>query len=104
MKKVAWHTYHPIIPLAFHLSILPSELMTQIPKSTTHEWKSKALQESFGYQYAVQKEQLLNTLQMIAFNKRLIQIKRALIRIIAIKKFINANFIKGINKFIKSYD
>jgi putative transposase len=81
-------SYHPAITVAFYLNCLPAELLQHIPRSTRFDWQHKDKSTCFGYDWFCQNQQLFNTLKQVSNNKRLLQINKALIRIIAIKRFI----------------
>lgn len=81
-------SYHPYIPLAFHLSLLSEDSLKQVPRSTKRYWKSKKTAALFGFELCPQQQDLLNTLSLIAQNKHLMAINKALLYVIAIKKFI----------------
>ena len=83
--------YHPFIPFAFHLRILPEKATQQVPRSTRHYWSKKDLQQLAGYEFAIQQQDVLHTLAVIASNKHLITVNKALIKIIAISRYINKN-------------
>ncbi len=89
-------SYHPAITIAFYLNCLPPELSQYIPRSTRFDWQHKDKSTCFGYEWFCQNQQLFNTLKQVSSNKRLLQINKALIRIIAIKRFITryASFVK----------
>lgn len=87
--------YHPYIPLAFHLRILPEKLTQQLPRSTKHYWRKKDLQQLTGYELAIEQQSTLNTLSVIASNKHLLTINKVLIKIIALSRYISKN-IQGI--------
>lgn len=81
-------SYHPAITVAFYLNCLPPELLQHIPRSTRFDWQHKDKSSCFGYEWFCQNQQLFNTLKQVSTNKKLMQINRALIRLIAIKRFI----------------
>jgi hypothetical protein len=81
-------SYHPAITVAFYLNCLPNELIQYIPRSTRFYWQHKDKSTHFGYEWFCQNQQLFQTLRQVSSNKKLLQINRALIRIIAIKRFI----------------
>lgn len=81
-------SYHPAITVAFYLNCLPDELQKHIPRSTRFDWQHKDKSTCFGYDWFCQNQQLFNTLKQVSNNKRLLQINRALIRVIALKIFI----------------
>jgi len=83
--------YHPYIPLAFHLRILPEKFTQQLPRSTKHYWRKKDLQQLSGYELAIEQQDTLNTLSVIASNKHLLTVNKALIKIIALSRYISKN-------------
>lgn len=87
--------YHPYIPLAFHLCILPEQALQQVPRSTRHYWRKKDIQQLTGYEYVIGQQDVLSTLSLIASNKHLLAVNRALLKIIAISRYISKN-IQGI--------
>ena len=85
--------YHPYLLVAFHLNCLPDKMLQIIPRSTRFDWDKRDLQSSFGYDWFCENKDLFHTLQMVAINKKLIFINKALLRVIAIKRFIKDNSI-----------
>jgi putative transposase len=83
--------YHPYLLVAFHLHCLPADLITLIPRSTQYDWSHKDQAALFGYEWYFQNRYLFNTLQEVAGNRRLLQVNRAFIRIIALNRFISRN-------------
>jgi hypothetical protein len=81
-------SYHPAIRVAFYLNCLSPELLQHIPRSTRLDWQHKDKSTYFGYEWFCQNQQLFQTLKQVSANKKLLQINKALIRIIAIKGFI----------------
>ena len=93
-------SYHPAITVAFYLNCLPPDLVQYIPRSTRFDWQHKDKSSYFGYEWFCQNQQLFQTLKQVSANKKLLQINRALIRIISIKRFI-ANYSASIkNKLL----
>jgi hypothetical protein len=88
MNNPLKRSYHPFITVAFYLNMLPDGILQQIPRSTAFEWKHKTVTQLFGYEYYCQNLHLFNTLQAVANNKKLLQVNKALLRIIAIRHFI----------------
>jgi putative transposase len=80
--------YHPYIPLAFHLQILPQQALLQIPRSTKYYWRKKELHSLSGAEYANSQDEFLNTLSLIARNKQLLSANKALLKVIALIKFV----------------
>ena len=83
--------YHPYIPLAFHMRMLPEKLTQQLPRSTKHYWHKKDLQQLTGYEFAIEQQDTLNTLSVIASNKHLLTVNKVLIKIIALSRYISKN-------------
>jgi len=81
-------SYHPAILVAFYLNCLPGELHRQIPRTTKHDWQHKNLCACFGYEWYCNNQQLFNTLQQLSANEQLLKINRALLRIIALQRFL----------------
>jgi putative transposase len=81
-------SYHPAITVAFYLNCLPPDLVQYIPRSTRFDWQHKDKSTYFGYEWFCQNQQLFQTLKQVSSNKKLLLINKALIRIIAIKRFI----------------
>jgi putative transposase len=82
-------SYHPAITVAFYLNCLPTDLVQYIPRSTRFDWQHKDKSTYFGYEWFCQNQQLFQTLKQVSTNKKLLQINIALIRVIAIKRFIS---------------
>lgn len=81
-------SYHPFVVVAFYLHILPEKLLLQISRSTRHEWEHKSVTNLFGYDWYCNNQHCFDTLKNISANKRLLQVNKALLRIIAIQQFI----------------
>ncbi|WP_276482883.1 integrase catalytic domain-containing protein [Paraflavitalea pollutisoli] len=84
-------SYHPFVLLGFYLSILPTELLERIPSSTRHDWKQKNSSLLFGYDWYLQNQSSFTVMQQVYNNKKLLKINRALLRVIAISRFMKAN-------------
>lgn len=82
-------SYHPFVMVAFYLQFLPEEILAVIPRSTRHEWQHKPVAELFGYHWYCQNQHLFQTLQEIATSKKLQKINKALLRIIAVQRFMH---------------
>jgi len=80
-------SYHPFVAVAFYLRILPDRLLVKIPRSTRYEWQHKQVTDLFGYDWYCQNQHLFQTLQEVAVSSRLLQVNRALLRVIAIQQF-----------------
>ena len=93
-------SYHPAISVAFYLNCLPTEILQHIPRSTRFDWLHKDKSTCFGYDWFCQNQQLFQTLKLVSTNKKLLQINRALIRIIAIRRFITAHATSMKNKLL----
>lgn len=81
------YSYHPYFLLAFHLNILPDHLLQRIPKSTRHDWKQKNTQLLFGYDWYLQHQSSFTIMQQVFTNEKLLQINKALLRVIALARF-----------------
>ena len=95
--------YHPYLLVAFYLHCLPPDIIDHIPRSTRHDWNHKDTTTLFGYDWYLQNHALFDTLQQISINKRLLRVNRALIHIIALKRFISRyaqSKINGVNQVI----
>jgi putative transposase len=84
MKK---RIYHPFLILAFKAGILPAQLLCIIPRSTRFEWQHKSLESLFGSDWCSQNQKQLAVVKQVFENKRLMQINIALLRLLAIKRF-----------------
>jgi len=80
-------SYHPYLLVAFYLRCLPIDIEERIPKSTRHDWSHKDMASLYGYEWYLQNQQLFQTLQQVSVSNRLLQINRALLRVIALKRF-----------------
>ncbi len=83
-------SYHPAVLVAFYLQCLPQELLQHIPRSTQYDWLHKNLSACFGYEWYCQNQHFFYTLKEVAGNKRLLQVNRAMLRIIAIQNFLKS--------------
>jgi hypothetical protein len=81
-------SYHPFVAVAFYLHILPDQLLLKIPRSTRYERQHKQVTDLFGYDWYCQNQHLFQTLQQVAVSSRLLQLNRALLRVIAIHRFL----------------
>ena len=81
-------TYHPFVLVAFFLDILPAEVIAVIPRSTLYDWKHKQVNELVGYDWYCGQQHLFTTLQAVATSRQLLRINRALLRVIALQRFI----------------
>jgi putative transposase len=94
-------TYHPYLIIAFHLHCLPNELRLRIPRSTRFDWSQKELKTAFGFEWASRQESLFDTLQQVACSQRLLQVNIALLRIIAVKRFLHQHVSKSSSKAVQ---
>src|ERR1035437_9894091 len=96
--------YHPYLLVAFHLNCLPDNMLQIIPRSTRFDWDKRDLESSFGYDWFLENKDLFQALQLIAINRKLLKINRALFRVIAISRFmkVNAVGIKASRNLLKS--
>jgi len=85
------NSYHPYILVAYYLNCLPEDILTVIPRSTRFDWQHRDINNSFGYDWFKENESLFETLQIVAQNRKLLSINKVLLRVIAIKRFIDAN-------------
>jgi hypothetical protein len=84
-------SYHPYILVAFYLNCLPADIQQQIPTSTRHDWRYKDQTALYGYDWYLRNQHTFDTLQQIATHKRLLQINKTFLRIIALQKFIRVH-------------
>ncbi|MFT3945717.1 MAG: hypothetical protein QM763_01990 [Agriterribacter sp.] len=82
-------SYHPFVMVAFYLQFLPEDILAVIPRSTRHEWQHKPVSELFGYDWYCRNLHLFHTLQEIAASSKLQKINLALLRIIALQRFMH---------------
>jgi putative transposase len=94
-------TYHPYVIIAFHLHCLPDELKLCIPRSTRFDWGQKELNTAYGFEWACQQEQFFATLQQVATSQKLLRVNVALLRIIAIKRFLHQHAARSSSKIIQ---
>lgn len=80
-------SYHPYLLIGFYLNCLPADLLQRVPRSTRHEWLHKDQAALVGYEWHVQNRSLFNTLQEVAASRQLLRVNRALLRIIALTRF-----------------
>jgi hypothetical protein len=80
--------YHPAFQVAYYLQCLPQELLLQIPRTTKFDWNHKDVEHLCGYDWYQNNQQLFETIKFVSNHQNLLTIIRALIRIIAIKRFI----------------
>jgi putative transposase len=80
-------SYHPYLMVAFYLNCLPADLVQRIPRSTRHEWSHKDQVALYGHEWYLENKQLFGTLQEVAASKQLLRVNRALLRVIALKRF-----------------
>src|SRR5579859_1018563 len=108
MPLPAKTSYHPYLVVAFYLNCLPDHLLHRIPRSTRHDWSHKQLSNLFGHDWYCQNQQLFHTLKEVATSRQLVRVNTALLRIIALKRFIVQyncrirNNIFGINAVVLS--
>ena len=81
-------SYHPHLLVAFYLGCLPSDWLQRIPRSTRHEWLHRDQTTLYGYDWSIHHQDLLGTLREVASSQQLLRINKALLRIIALKRFI----------------
>jgi putative transposase len=85
------NSYHPHVLVAYYLNCLPEHILNVIPRSTRYDWQHREIQHSFGYDWSKENEAMFDTLTMVAQNKKLLLLNKCLLRIIAIKRFIEVN-------------
>ncbi|MBX3238932.1 MAG: hypothetical protein KIT80_09140 [Chitinophagaceae bacterium] len=108
MNPRAKKSYHPFVMVAFYLQFLPEEILAAIPRSTRHEWQHKPVTVLFGYDWYCQNRHLFQTLQEIAVSRKLQKINKALLRIIAIQRFVHKykllmqSRLSGVNEVVLS--
>lgn len=80
--------YHPAIVLAFYLGFLTDDVLLKIPRSTKSDWKTKQNNKHlFGNNWGKNNQHIFDTISAVAQNQHLLKVNKALIRIIAIKHF-----------------
>src|ERR1019366_8931728 len=82
-------SYHPYLLVACYLNCLPVDLLQRIPRSTRHEWSHKDQLALYGHEWYLENNQLFGTLQEVAASKKLLRINRALLRVIALTRFMD---------------
>ncbi len=85
------NSYHPYILVAYYLNCLPENIISDIPRSTRFDWQHRDVNKSFGYDWFKQNEEQFHTLKLVAQNKKLLALNKALLRVIAIKRFVEIN-------------
>ena len=90
-NSITKRSYHPFIHIAFYLHFLPEEISTAIPRSTLHDWENKEESKLYGYDWAIDNKERFATLQCVAANEHLLKVNKALIKVIALIKFICIN-------------
>src|SRR5260370_12123512 len=81
-------SYHPYLLAAFYLNCLPADLLQRIPRSTRHDWTRKDQIALYGYDWYNANRPLFDTLLEVTASKQLLRINRALLLIIALKRFL----------------
>jgi hypothetical protein len=87
-------SYHPHLLIAFYLNCLPPDWLQSIPRSTRHEWSQIDHTALYGYEWAMQNQQLFDTLREVSTSRRLLRINKALLRLIALKRFIDRHHVR----------
>ena len=90
-NSITKRSYHPSILIAFHLNFLPEKLSAALPRSTRSDWMQKEQQLQFGYDWFMDNKDRFATLQCVAANEHLLKVNKALIKVIALIKFICIN-------------
>lgn len=75
------NTYHSNIIIAYLLGSLPIEIERTIPSSTLYYWRKKGFTHFSGLDFVFDIDSDLNILKLIAQNKKLLQVSRALVHI-----------------------
>jgi transposase InsO family protein len=81
-------TYHPAVIVAFYLKCLPADIEEKIPRSTKFDWRKKHESTLFGYEWFCSNRELFETIEKITLNKDLLKFNKALIKAIALSRFI----------------
>ncbi|MDR3715635.1 MAG: hypothetical protein P4L51_22725 [Puia sp.] len=81
-------SYHPCLLVAFYLNCLPDDLLQHIPGSTKYGWSHKDHVALVGYDWYMQNRHTFDALQQVATSQKLLKINKALLRVIALQKFI----------------
>ena len=84
-------SYHPYILVAYYLNCLPEDILAVIPRSTRFDWDQRDIHNSFGCDWFKENEQEFHTLKLVAQNRKLLSINKVLLRVIALKRFIENN-------------
>ena len=74
-------SYHPYIPLLYHLGVLEKEFTKQISTSTLHEWKNKDFDSLFGAEQVAKHIPAFNLIDDYITKKKLAKIINATYRI-----------------------
>lgn len=85
------NSYHPYILVAYYLNCLPENILSVVPRSTRFDWHHRDLINSFGHAWAKENEGEFEALKLVAQNKKLLAINKALLRVVAIKRFVETN-------------
>jgi hypothetical protein len=83
--------YHPVVPLAFGLALLPPDVYRQVPRSTRHDWRIRQAKQLFGQELVTQQQKLAEVCSALTTNNWLLRVNKTLIRILAIRKFIQTH-------------
>src|SRR5258708_19468640 len=81
-------SYHPYLLVAFYLNCLPADLLQRIPRSTRHEWTHKDQVALYGYDWYNENRPLFDTIREVTASKQLLDINRALLCFLALKRFL----------------
>ncbi len=82
--------YHSILPFAFYCSLLTQPQLRSIPRSTRYYWHKRNQMVLFDAGLSEHAEHL-TTLQAIANHRQLLKLNKALLRAIALTRFIGKN-------------
>lgn len=97
--------YHPNFIAGYFLNLLPVDLLKQVPRSTRHDWNAKRDKLMFGSCWNCNNRQHMETLALINSNETLLAVNKALIKVIAIKKYMGKHITRikdGISKANKT--
>ncbi len=75
------NTYHSNIIIAYLLGSLPIEIERTIPSSTLYYWRKKGFAHFTGLDFVFDIDSDLSILKLIAQNKKLLQVSRALVHV-----------------------
>ncbi len=85
------NSYHPYVQVAYYLNCLPEDILSSIPRTTRFDWQHREIHNAFGYDWFKQNEEQFQTLKLVAQNKRLLSFNKGLLKVVAIKRFLETN-------------